>query len=454
LSYSALHEGGVHFLPYHFRCSVFSVFVLLACLISPHAVFAQQDSPPLGDVARQAREQQSQQPKAKKVLNKEGTGSQDSSSGDFTNAERDTCEAMRKLAAGISTVAGTGGHMPKDLDELRASLGGYLADMATAEKEGYRFTYVPSPDDLAKPPMPILKSRYTAQARPVTYGAGGWRSFFADESGYVTCTAEDRPATHDDNVCKPPPIPLYSEAGSEAKRLRADIDQIMNAPPPLSPADIPPAGASVEEKKRRLDQLDSGNDAAIFEILAAVDKCKQSQVANPYSCLSKEQRIILVAYDEWSLAEGRYWDRETSARAASGEKTGMFDNPSVLSMIGGLNAVESNYSMVYSARGYTERFDQLGPSATGRPDENHAGLLFDAMADFAVSSNTVVKSDYRFTYTPGPRNAQGIITSYTITARPLHFVAGQTKSYYTDQNARIRETSEDRLANAQDPFVQ
>ena len=442
------------FLPHPSRSSVFSLSILLACLVSPLGVFAQQESPPLGDVARQAREQQSQQPKAKKVLNEEGSGAQGSSSGDFTRAERDTCEAMRKLVAGVSTFAVTAGHMPKDLDELRASLGGYLADMVTAENEGYRFTYVPSPDDLAKPPVPIVKARYTAQARPVTYGAGGRRSFFADESGYVTCTAEDRPATHDDNVCLPPPIPPYSEEGSEAKRLRAEIDQIMNAPPPLSPADIPPAGPSVEEKKRRLDQLESGNDAAIFEILAAVDKCKQSQAANPYSCLSKDQRILLVAYDEWSLAEGQYWDRETSARATRGEKTGMFDNLSVLAIIGGLNAVESNYSMNYPARGFSERLDQLGPSSTGRPDENHAGLLFDSMADFAVSNNSVVKNDYQFTYTPGRRNAQGIIATYTITARPLHFVAGQTKSYYTDQNAQIRETSQDRLATAQDPFVQ
>ncbi len=41
-------------------------------------------------------------------------------------------------------------------------------------------------------------STFSLTARPVTYGSTGTRSFFADESGVIRYTDEDRPATADD----------------------------------------------------------------------------------------------------------------------------------------------------------------------------------------------------------------------------------------------------------------
>jgi hypothetical protein len=56
--------------------------------------------------------------------------------------------------------------------------------------------------------------------------------------------------------------------------------------------------------------------------------------------------------------------------------------------------------------------------------------------------------NYQIIYMPGPANANGTITSYTIEARAGNF---GFRSFFTDEAGIVRSTKENRPANVQDP---
>ena len=60
--------------------------------------------------------------------------------------------------------------------------------LASGTKDGYTFTVSTGTGN----------ATYTIDARPITYGETGTRSFFADETGVIRYTTEDRPATSED----------------------------------------------------------------------------------------------------------------------------------------------------------------------------------------------------------------------------------------------------------------
>jgi type II secretory pathway pseudopilin PulG len=57
---------------------------------------------------------------------------------------------------------------------------------------------------------------------------------------------------------------------------------------------------------------------------------------------------------------------------------------------------------------------------------------------------------YSLQYTPGKPDAAGRVTAYTLTARAGNF---GYRSFYTDESATVRATTEDRAATVQDPPV-
>ena len=67
--------------------------------------------------------------------------------------------------------------------------------------------------------------------------------------------------------------------------------------------------------------------------------------------------------------------------------------------------------------------------------------------------DTGEKYGYRFTFTPGPRDEEGKITSYGLTARPLTYKRTSCRSFFTDETGVIRATEKDRLATINDPPV-
>jgi len=60
--------------------------------------------------------------------------------------------------------------------------------LASGTKDGYTFTVSTGTGN----------ATYTIDARPITYDETGTRSFFADETGVIRYTTEDRPATSED----------------------------------------------------------------------------------------------------------------------------------------------------------------------------------------------------------------------------------------------------------------
>jgi hypothetical protein len=58
---------------------------------------------------------------------------------------------------------------------------------------------------------------------------------------------------------------------------------------------------------------------------------------------------------------------------------------------------------------------------------------------------------YTFAYTAGPKDAQGRVLTYTVTARPEDFRRSGDVNYFLDETGVIRSTPEDRPSTAQDP---
>ncbi len=118
---------------------------------------------------------------------------------------------------------------------------------------------------------------------------------------------------------------------------------------------------------------------------------------------------------------------------------------SVVAGLQRINTAEINYSLTFD-KGYSTSLRELGPPAEGdQPSASAAGLIDSVLA-------TGTKGYYVLTYTPGPRDAKGRITSYTLTARTLKY-EGDDKNYYSDQTGVIRFTQEDRPATAADPPI-
>lgn len=67
------------------------------------------------------------------------------------------------------------------------------SEVAGGKKSGYIFDYKPGPADASG----NIKT-FTVSARPIQYGTSGCRNFFADESGVIRQTDEDRAPTAKD----------------------------------------------------------------------------------------------------------------------------------------------------------------------------------------------------------------------------------------------------------------
>ena len=73
----------------------------------------------------------------------------------------------------------------------------------------------------------------------------------------------------------------------------------------------------------------------------------------------------------------------------------------------------------------------------------------EALSDTArTAAQTAQLGHYTLQYTPGRPDAEGRITSYTLTARPANF---GFLSFYSDESGVVRATREDRAATVQDP---
>jgi hypothetical protein len=108
-----------------------------------------------------------------------------------------------------------------------------------------------------------------------------------------------------------------------------------------------------------------------------------------------------------------------------------------------INSAEITYAATFN-HGYSASLAALGPSSNGMPSESAADLI---SGDLAGSG---VRSGYRFTYSPGPPDADGRIQTYSVSAAPLQPEWGNY--YYTDQSGVIRQNTT-APASATDPAI-
>ena len=107
-----------------------------------------------------------------------------------------------------------------------------------------------------------------------------------------------------------------------------------------------------------------------------------------------------------------------------------------------INQAEITYASTYNV-GYSPSLAALGPGTSSTPTATAAGLIDEVLA-------RGTKSGYVFTYTPGPRDADGKIGSYTITAHPAEYGKTGDWEFFSDQTGVIRAVREDRPATTQD----
>jgi hypothetical protein len=101
-----------------------------------------------------------------------------------------------------------------------------------------------------------------------------------------------------------------------------------------------------------------------------------------------------------------------------------------------IGTAQQTYGDKHPEKGFARKLVELGPA----PGE---GLIDETLASGK-------KSGYRFDLIPGPSEAQGRTTSFTLTARPGHFGVDACRNYFTDESGVVRSTYQDRPATRQD----
>jgi hypothetical protein len=112
-----------------------------------------------------------------------------------------------------------------------------------------------------------------------------------------------------------------------------------------------------------------------------------------------------------------------------------------------LNTSLMAYSSTYPAIGFPARLNALVGEESTEPSSDHAQILLPGFA-----GDPLVKDGFEFHYTlVEPGNIEGKPGKYRITARPVEFGKTGTMSFFTDESAVVRSTTENREASENDP---
>lgn len=110
-----------------------------------------------------------------------------------------------------------------------------------------------------------------------------------------------------------------------------------------------------------------------------------------------------------------------------------------------INTAEITFAATYS-KGYSSSLAELRSPPPGKePSAEAAGLIDEALASGSEAA-------YRFVYTPGKKDSDGRVTTYTIQANPVTPGTTGTKFYFTEKSGIVREDS-DRPATAKSPPI-
>jgi hypothetical protein len=119
---------------------------------------------------------------------------------------------------------------------------------------------------------------------------------------------------------------------------------------------------------------------------------------------------------------------------------------SAIGSLRSINTGEVTYASTYG-KGFSPTLAALGPPPQGSQRSADAADLIDAVLAGGL------KGGYKFVYTPGSRDAEGRILSYTVAARPATPGVTGDRNFFTDEKGVIRFTREDRPAAASDPPI-
>jgi type II secretory pathway pseudopilin PulG len=118
------------------------------------------------------------------------------------------------------------------------------------------------------------------------------------------------------------------------------------------------------------------------------------------------------------------------------------------SAVGSLRTLNTA-AIIYASRygkGFPASLSQLGPPAdSAARDADAAGLIDEVLA-------SGMKTGYVFTYSPGQRDAEGQVATYTIRADPVTPGTTGQDHYFTDQSGVIRQET-DKPASGHSPPI-
>ncbi|HEV2178237.1 MAG TPA: hypothetical protein VGW33_13715 [Terriglobia bacterium] len=93
-------------------------------------------------------------------------------------------------------------------------------------------------------------------------------------------------------------------------------------------------------------------------------------------------------------------------------------------------SAETSYAGTYNT-GYSPALSSLGPPPGGMPTASAAGFI-----DSDLSAGS--KEGYTYVYSPGPRDSDGKVGSFTVTASPTKLGSTGKSYYFMDQTGVIR----------------
>ncbi|HEX9596531.1 MAG TPA: hypothetical protein VF982_06595 [Anaerolineales bacterium] len=109
-----------------------------------------------------------------------------------------------------------------------------------------------------------------------------------------------------------------------------------------------------------------------------------------------------------------------------------------LGAVRNINDCANRYATAHPEEGFPANLGALGPAGTGCLQKR-----FVNSKDF----------DYEIHYTPGRPNDQAIITTYTVTARPIRYGRSGVLGHFSNESGVVRTTREERAATAEDPPI-
>jgi type IV pilus assembly protein PilA len=110
-----------------------------------------------------------------------------------------------------------------------------------------------------------------------------------------------------------------------------------------------------------------------------------------------------------------------------------------------LNTALVTYSSTYPQVGYPANLAQMSGRESQQPSPDHALLL-----DSAFLSEPLIRNGYEFHYVLLNSGAADSEARYQITATPVQYGKNTAESFFTDQTAVLRFTTENRPANEND----